>query len=29
MTGYGKRVLIVEHNEGERDVVGLKRVPHK
>ncbi|HEU5409081.1 MAG TPA: response regulator, partial [Nitrospira sp.] len=23
MTGYGKRVLIVEHDEGERNVLGL------
>jgi len=23
MTGYGKRVLIVEHDEGERDVLSL------
>lgn len=23
MTGYGKRVLIVEHDEGERSVMGL------
>ncbi|BFU89226.1 MAG: putative Response regulator, CheY-like (Modular protein) [Nitrospira sp.] len=23
MTGYGKRVLIVEHDEGERSVLGL------